>query len=340
VASDTVVLPDGAEVFWWILEENANSDVYLSRGHTAALFQRELYEVTEGNSHRMRMQAFGVLYSHKRLVVYIKPPEAGLTATTARDGLRISGGSLPWDEWGEAFKARMPPEIKELERKVREAFSEEDHSKSIKERLRQYRKLFKITAFRVQADGSERAVGESPSGGGGGDGRGGGGGTPGGSGGTEGGSGTRRRDYRSLRDRSGDNSRVVSPNRDIPDIDWIKFSTTDYPTDRAAVYARSENKVLANSEFRVFADMTDRFCDEVGASEPEAQRIISEAVREWYGQVLVEAVVRSWNFEHEEKWQGQDYEHLTSPEALTMAILPFSFLDGRIRQVVNTRLRA
>jgi hypothetical protein len=56
--------------------------------------------------------------------------------------------------------------------------------------------------------------------------------------------------------------------------------------------------------------------------------------------VLVEAVLRSWSFEHEAPWQRQQYDQLTSPEALTLAVLPFTFVHEKIKGSVRTRLGA
>ena len=80
--------------------------------------------------------------------------------------------------------------------------------------------------------------------------------------------------------------------------------------------------------------------EEPGGIHDDAPSEIREAVREWYEQMLVEAVLRSWSFEHEAPWQRQQYEQLTSPEALTLAVLPFTFVHEKIKGSVRTRLGA
>jgi hypothetical protein len=86
--------------------------------------------------------------------------------------------------------------------------------------------------------------------------------------------------------------------------------------------------------------MINQFTEELGGMHDDAPAEIRDAVREWYEQVLVEAVLRSWSFEHEAPWQRQEYDQLTSPEALTLAVLPFTFVHEKIKGSVRTRLGA
>jgi len=332
-------LSDGAKVRWFIIREDHNSqDIYFNSGHSGAIFQSEIYDLLDGNPHRIRLQSFGILYSAKRLALFIEP-SGDVTATVSRTALTIGGEPLPWEAWGREFREKIPLPIAALERSVRDAAGEQDPTKSIRERLQPYRQLFKVTSWREHEQGRERASGKAPSGGGPsgresvGDG-------PWGTGDYEGGRGTARRDYLSLLDPEGVPADRMHFDRDIPEIRWVKFSQTGHPEDRAAVYVREKNIIFANSEFRVFGDMINRVVDQHGiASSDEEVKIVREVVHEWYGQVLVESVIRSWNFEHEVKWQDKDYDQLISPESLTMAVLPFTFIDSRIRQVVGTKLK-
>lgn len=333
--SGRVTLQDGAVAHWWILREGANSDVHVSRGHTAALFQAELYDMADANGHRVRLQPFGILYSSKRVAIYIEP-RGDVTATVARDSLRIAGEPLPWDAWGASFKSQLPAAIVDLENEIRDSASKADHNRAIKDRLKQFKDLFKITAWKVHENGSERAWGSSPSGGQ--DRTGTGTGRKGRSGQDPGGRGTSRTDYLSIIDPDGVAASEVNPKRDLPKVHWVAFSKTDGPADRAAEYVREENEIFANTEFRVFSDMIDRFVDEVGASDDAQVELVQDTVREWYEQVLTEAVIRSWNFEHEQMWQDSEYRQLVSPESLTMAVLPFTFLLGRIRQGIGVKI--
>lgn len=347
-----VVDLEGALAHWWILDEGLSGgahEINLNRGHTAALFQSELYDLVDQQRHRLQMQGFGILYAAKRVVVYVEPTVAGVTANTARSSLTIRGSELPWESWGKQFGSRLPREIRELEREVRDATAERDHAKSIQERLRRYKHLWKVTSWRANQAGPDRASGAAPSGASrrpedvhgqdedgtsdrrpqpqGAD--------------AGGGRGTTRNDYLSLLQQDGQPAERVNPRRDIPEVVWVDFEDDgDRPRDRAAEYVRGQNVIFANTRFRVFTDMIQQFTEELGGMHEDAPREIREAVREWYEQVLVEAVLRSWSFEHEAPWQRQQYAQLTSPEALTLAVLPFTFVHEKIKGSVRTRLGA
>jgi hypothetical protein len=155
-----------AQAWWWVLPADLSGgdhDVHIPRGHTAALYQRELYDLVDGNSHRYRMQAFGVLYAGKRIVIYVEPT-GPVAANVSRSALSIEGEPLPWEEWGAEFRAAMPEAIREVERRVREEASAEDFSKTIRQRLQPYRELFQVTSWRRQQEALERASGQAPSG--------------------------------------------------------------------------------------------------------------------------------------------------------------------------------
>jgi hypothetical protein len=341
---------EGAVAHWWILDDALTGgahEINLNRGHTAALFQSELYDVVDQQRHRLQMQGFGILYAARRVVVYIEPTVSGVTANTARSSLTIRGSELPWESWGKQFGSRLPREIRELEREVRDATAERDHAKSIQERLRRYKHLWKVTSWRANQVGPDRANGVAPSGAS----------RPQGTAdpsegepgdrpqplGAEvpGGRGTQRNDYLSLLQAEGQPAERINPDRDIPKVDWVDFEEDgDRPRDRAAEYVRGQNVIFANTRFRVFTDMINRFTEELGGMHDDAPSEIRDTVREWYEQVLVEAVLRSWSFEHEAPWQRQQYEQLTSPEALTLAVLPFTFVHEKIKGSVRSRLGA
>ena len=90
----------GATAHWWILrEEDAmtqNSGFIASSGHVAALYQNELYEMVSGRQGVARLQSFGVIFGHNRVVIYLEPLNGkarGLTSNTARTLLLLNGKS-------------------------------------------------------------------------------------------------------------------------------------------------------------------------------------------------------------------------------------------------------
>jgi hypothetical protein len=335
---------DGATAYWWILPEkiSGSEDVYLTKGQSGALFQDELYEVTTGNTHRVRTQDFGILFAAKRIALYLEPT-GQVAADLSRSTLRIDGTPLPWEDWAAQFRTKLPEQIARLEAAVRDATDDSDTT-TVRDRVQRYKHLWQVTAWRPTPNGDERASGTAPSGAsdrtdtttgsrGAGTRQIGGSGTQ-----TAGGAGTKRSDYAGLADPDGSPATRVHPDRDIPRVFWEDFDApdSDRPADRAAEYVRTSNVIFANKSFRVVQDAITRLAADHGGSE-EIQQIAREQVHNWYAQMFTEAVIRSWSFEHQEPWRDRDYDSLTSPEALTLAALPFTLLEGVLRQGMGTK---
>src|SRR5439155_7992853 len=147
----------GAREHGWVLRDepaiSQNSGRIASSGHAAALYQTELYEMLTGRAGVARLQAFGVIFGHSRVVLYLEPEANGahrVLPNTSRTHLLLNGGPLPWDEWAMEFRnpERMPEPIKELMEEVAGGSVGSDHRQSIRERLRQIRDLFRISRYR------------------------------------------------------------------------------------------------------------------------------------------------------------------------------------------------
>jgi hypothetical protein len=103
------VLHPGARVLWWLLEDDQRTRVrdgatWASSGHTAALFQDELYDFlppTRGGY--KRLADFGIRFGVDRVVLYLIPHDERLAPNTSRAHLLIDGKDLPWDYWSEQF---------------------------------------------------------------------------------------------------------------------------------------------------------------------------------------------------------------------------------------------
>ena len=65
----------GGNAHWWILNEKLDLDAghYISGGHAAALYQDELYDMQAGRAGVARLQAFGVIFGHQRVAIYVEP---------------------------------------------------------------------------------------------------------------------------------------------------------------------------------------------------------------------------------------------------------------------------
>ncbi len=150
----------GALAHWWILRDEPaltqNSGNFASGGHIAALYQDELYEITESRPGMGKLQNFGVVLGHGRVVIYVEPSTqlGHLTTNTSRTNLLINSAQLPWAEWASEFRAKMPDEIQQLIADIASKATAKDHQKSIRERLEQIKDLWRLSRYRPTPRGT------------------------------------------------------------------------------------------------------------------------------------------------------------------------------------------
>jgi hypothetical protein len=308
----------------------------------AALYQDELYEMVTSRQGVARLQAFGVIFGHSRVVVYVEPHNGQsqrLTSNTARTQLLVNGEPLPWTDWAAEFREKMPREIAELVDKVAAAASGSDHRQTIKERLKAIRDLFRFTRYRpirkgklILDDDNEIAGGKakrtrersSPTADG----------EPGGKGG-----------------RAGDIYGLFLAAKDIPGeefsfvrepaVQWVSADNgTRTPPDledRAAKYLPQQDLIIANADFRVFNDMIDRWCSRYKHA-PGAREVVRDVVQEWFEQQLIEAVLGSMALRDGRQWSFEDMQRLWSEESLTAAVLPRYHIDVAVKRALGAKL--
>src|SRR5690606_9382046 len=108
-----------------------------SAGHVAALYQNELYDRATSRSGTSILQQFGVLFGQRQVVLYAEPTNSDqLTTNTARTTLLLGGEKLPWTDWAFEFRNAMPKALLDFVQSKASAATEQDHLKSIKERLK------------------------------------------------------------------------------------------------------------------------------------------------------------------------------------------------------------
>src|SRR5262249_3675824 len=129
----------GAIAHWWILKEEPaltqNSGWVASAGHAAALHKNELYEMLTGRAATSRLQQFGVIFGHQRVVIYLEPTvdsEHRVTANTARTQLLLDHEPLPWADWAAEFRAELPTAIQKLMEEITAGSLLSDHREAIR----------------------------------------------------------------------------------------------------------------------------------------------------------------------------------------------------------------
>jgi hypothetical protein len=345
-SSGSVVL-EGARAHWWILKDETslsqNSGFIESTGHIAALYGEELYELLAARAGRARLQQFGVLFGHSRVVIYLEPQpqnDVRLTTNTARTQLLLNNEPLPWIDWAIEFREKMPRQIKILVERVAAASSEPDHSASIRDRLKQIMDLFKVSRYRVGSPGSvmldeSRLVQggrESP-----------GAGTPrkGGAAGRSGKpGGTAGSIYALFLKADGVPGHTVRPDV-FPEVKWIslKDGTREQGDieDRAARFLLAQNILFINRDFRVFTDMVDRWLKQFD-DRTAVRKTVEDTVRGWFEQALVETIIGIQALKDSKEWTMEDIDRALSEEALTAAVMQRYHLNNSVKRELGSKL--
>lgn len=343
--SKGMVKIENAVARWWILKNedalSQNSGYIASNGHVAALWQGELYEASYGRSSTAMLQGFGVIFGYNRVVIYVEPTGTNITTNTARTTLLIAGKPTPWADWQDEFRAKMPKEIADLMEEVASRSTSSDHTDSIRDRLKQVEDLFSLSRYRATKSGPLLVDGESI---------GMAGGVREGAGKTEGkdapskggGSGKSPSAYALFLSDQGVPGQTAKPDI-FPGIRWISLADgTREPgelEDRAAKYLKRENQIHVNADFRIFKDMVKRWVGQFSAT-PGVAEAVSEVVREWFEQSLVEVVLSANALRGSQFWTDNKIDELLSEEGLTAAVLPRYHIDYSIKRSLGSKLGA
>jgi hypothetical protein len=325
----------GALAHWWIIRERDEDktdpiEIYSghleSRGHVAALYQEELYEMITGRAGMSRLQQFGVMFGYERVVIYVEPnTQAGLMPNTSRTSLLMGNEPLPWAEWAAEFREKLPSELKSFVESRAPGPSSADHVKSIRDRLKAIIDLYKVSRYRTAIDGRLKidlehtarggrpaAVGlpspirepstvrEDR--------------TPGGRDGNL---------YALFERKDGTPGEKIEPDM-FPKVDWVSVHdatrAAEYIEDRAAKYLIDQNQLFINADFRVFRDMIAHF-SQAYQSVAVAETIVKDTVHAWFEQALIEAVIGVQALRNSKQWSAADIEDALSEEALTACVM-------------------
>jgi hypothetical protein len=326
---------EGGTAYWWIIGEHDEDrtdpiEKYAghleSRGHVAALYQNELYELSAGRGGMSKLQQFGITFGYERVVIYVEPTaDSRLMTNTARTVLLLANEPLPWDDWAAEFRQKLPPELKKFVESRAPDANTADHLKNIRERLKGIMDLYKVSRYRPTVDGRFNIDSEKLTRGG----------RPGvtsvgrgssdepvvreraASGGKEG------NIYALFERKGGPSGDEVQPDV-FPKVDWVSVTdgsrASEDLEDRAAKYLSEQNRLLINADFRVFQDMAKHLMYQY-RSVAGADAVVKDAVQGWFEQALVEAVIGIQALRNSKHWSGDEIDRAWSQEALTSCVM-------------------
>ncbi len=327
---------DGGTAWWWIIGEHDEdktdpiekySGHLESRGHAAALYQNELYELMPASrGGTSRLQQFGITFGYERVVIYIEPPaDSRLTTNTARTALLLGNEPLPWNEWAAEFRQKLPSELRTFVGSRAPDANRGDHLKNIRDRLKSIMNLYKVSRYRPAADGQLRIDPDEVTRGG----------KPGDSGRTrptseaplireqKAAGGKDGNIYALFERKGGSPGEKVQPDV-FPKVDWVTIEdgsrAPEDIEDRAAKYLADQNHLLINADFRVFRDMTKHLMLNY-QQIPSAGSVVKDTVQAWFEQALVEAVIGVQALRNSKHWSGEEIQTALSEEALTACVM-------------------
>ena len=345
---DTAELPDvNATVWWWLLSEDITKGgkTWNNRGHVAALYQQELYDVHGGLGRTSALKDFGIYAGFSRVVLYVEPHDV-LKANTSRTSL-ILKGSVPVDytQIGAAFVEKMPEALAAF--MAGQVTTERgDHRKAIRKNLKEvedeldqarYRRgrRGKLDHFDPE-DGGIQSINSTPR-------------TrreTGASTGTRDASGRIGSEYlrRAQEERERRMRGEKTDTDPAPQIVWDKDGTA-VTGGRAATYNPRVHVVTASAHDAFYKDMVEWAFGQAKDRAPsdideEALRSIAEdEVQRWFEQALTEAVVVLRPLAHDAKWGPEVYRTGLSDEGLTAAIVSHRWhMMTAIRRGLSGRL--
>jgi hypothetical protein len=251
----------------------------------------------------------------------------------------LNNETLPWADWAAEFRENMPAELEKFVQDKAAGSASTDHTKSIRERLKDIMNLFRISRYRPSPNGSLLIDNEQLI-------RGGKTGShrenkpfstrkrSGKAGGTGG------NVYSAFQKKDGVTGQQVNPDM-FPSVRWVTVSDGTIVLgdieDRAARYLADQNILLINSDFRVVTDMIEFFVNEFG-SLSGVNSVVEDSVHGWFEQALVETVIGAQALQGSKEWTVQDVEAAFSEEALTAAVMQRYHVNIAVKRDLGSRL--
>ena len=333
---------DTVKIHWFILPEdlNVSGGVWDEKYHCAAIYQSELYDLKRASEARSILINFGITWGWNRIVLYAEPNLKKIPVITdiSRKSLQTNGLSLPWEDWAEEFRIKMPEEIKLLMDEILSKTSNEDFSENIEKRLKELNNIFKIDRFRFTKSGKLKVAGDLP------------GDTPNAEGdesshehgGKKGNRKAKNDLFAAFINEEGQTGEKQKGENKLPKVVWVSAlngtRAENDLEDRAARYVARDNLITANADFRYF----EAYIEALKLDYPHAGvDHIKSVLHEWVEMQLIESVMGIQSLQGSPTWSDANtLEDALSELALTTAVMPRYATYSQIKRNLSQRVGA
>jgi len=335
----------GANVYWWGMPKQTGGHGRSTlKGHTALIHEDEVFDLADSRSSRANY--FGILIGKERVIIYVEPDIA--EQNTSRTSLvKPDGSNIIWDGWQQEFRANMPEDLKGFLEELSSEQTNESHSASIADRLRDLGNLYKLSMYRASEVGDKQGDPDSE---------------------ISAGGNTRTGIETDVIDDDVvevDRPRTVTPKRkamnpvmarlltkggisskevnnvEFPTVKWVSERTETYLADRVASYDTASHVIVANSDFAGLRDVV-KFVTRPEYKEIDgAITIVEDEVRKAFEQALVEVVTGALSFRRGRRaWKPEEFERAISPEALSSAMMIRYWIVQDVKRILGGKIKA
>jgi hypothetical protein len=316
---------EGAKAHWWILKPGSSLS-----GQTALINQGEVFDVSDARSNRLAH--FGILVGRNRIIIMIEPEDA--VQNTARTSLvRTDGAALNWTAWQDEFRSNMPVQINAFIDSLLRENTQVSHKKAITQRLSALKALFILGGYQhlkvvfekpepvvqsveedldsvLELSEASAPIADAPEE------------TP------------KEPEVPKTKE---DEPEIDEEDNLFPQVEWTTEDRSPQIAGKAAEYSEITNVVLANRDFKGFADLVQFFNDKYAGTENIDQVIVS-GVNEAIEQALMECVAGAISLRGQAHWSNQQVNVALSPEALTTAVMQRYWMVAYVDQVIRNHL--
>ena len=296
-----VVALDDAKINWWILKPDPQIN-----GLTGLINQDEIFDIQSDRSNRI--SHFGIMLGRDRVVILIEPKEA--VQNIARTMLRKPDGSeISWNHWQDQFRANMPEPIRAFLEALLNQSIKASAAAQISRRLMSLKALYDISGYQeLRVSPSMRTKQDAPP--------------------VSSPEDTNldhpEEGIDQLLPESNDPAGETADGEDEPNlfpvVEWTNEEQAKHLSGRAAEYLEHSNTILANQDFKGFADLLKYFCERYTFSE-EMLPMVRNIILEDAEQALMEAVAGIIALRQTSGWDFGQFQAAVSKEALSAVVM-------------------